>query len=463
MLKFKLVVHIFFIISYVSAQNTIINSYWGKQLLKYPQQFFISSYEKDIFQKFQKKFSHIQFKKIEQYDTSCLIELYLSQGNAFYSLILELDKDKKIASVYRNLLKTDIKQGREADEIILKWLGKFFYRIDAGDSAAMYDMVFNKNIDMRYNGLSDKSKIIIKLLEKFTGIVKPLEINLQKKSSLYSVRVSFQFSADLFFQIPAELASASDTDVLQENLLNMIMIHMNNNYNTGNAYSIPKDRSKLLEQVNRYYPESIIQDDEILIPYPQRITKVLKEIRYEILGEKFDSGFSFSEINAQVNLEYKKDRGLITMNNTCKISLYQTPGIQHYTIEQSEKALQDIFKMILLFPFINAKDVYTNLKGFVQYRGYNVHKIILATRHEWAIFWEVLRKEGSVYFYPSRIDDLENVLLIHGLVYVIKDNKYDLYHFGELTIRFPKGNTDMEINLIFYPFVTRMALSSLKE
>lgn len=433
---------------------------WAKQFLNKPLQYFSSPYEKAIFQKFNANFSNLRLKNARHLNGAYILEVHIPQLKNPYQLVLEFDEHKRINSVYRKLLKANVNYNGNTDPVILKWLGMFFYRLDAGDSAALYDMIFYRDIKIRYKNLSSKREISSSIIHKIPAIVQPNEINIQQSAKIYSILISIQFSDDILIQIPYEWAVAAETDKMQEYLYQRIASQVDKPELAESSINIP-GKSQLLDHIRQYYPECTIQGDIIRIPYPQLSTTMLKEIRYKITRPIFASGFDPAKINSIVALEYNKDDGIVTLNKTCKISFYNSPKRDSDNIDRSEFALQKLYNMLLLFPKLNGEGYYSELKGEVLYRGYKIYKLVLSTSQKWANFWAIVRNEGSMYFYPSRIDYLTDELVVEGLLYVIRDNNLDLYHFAELKAFFPEQENDvaMVLELNFYPFINRMSLT----
>jgi len=73
-------------------------------------------------------------------------------------------------------------------------------------------------------------------------------------------------------------------------------------------------------------------------------------------------------------------------------------------------------------------------------------------------FFNVLRTEGSLYFYPSKIDYEQKNILIHGIMYILHENNFNYYHFCELKIIFlNKADPEMlELELELFPFVKNL-------
>jgi hypothetical protein len=335
-------------------------------------------------------------------------------------------------------------------------LGKFFYRLDAGDTAALYDMIFYEKNTIRYNGLSNKSEIVGKLTRKFTSNIQISKIEYQEQSSFLSIVASVPFSSDIFFRIAHDWAEAKNSDILQENLYHRIISRLNNTDSAISLISL-ESRLELLNYLKENYPEGNEQRDLFVIPYPQSLQHIINEIRYKIQVHQPGLGSNPINVDPIIQLEFKQDRGILILNNTCNISYYSPHDHNNSDLHNSEQVLKKIFNMFILIPFIADKEFNKNLKGQVYYRGYKVHTINLISDHQWSNFWQVLRMEGSLYFYPTKIDDLGNEMIIGGLIYIHRNKRMDFYHFGELTINIPMDKNGMELSmkLDFYPYINR--------
>jgi hypothetical protein len=433
---------------------------WAKQFLNNPLQYFSSSYEKAVFQKFKAKFSILRPKNAGQYNGTYNLEIQIPQLKDSYHLVLEFDDEKRVSSVYRNLSLANIRYTGETDRVILKWLGKLFYRLDAGDSAALYDLIFYGDIKIRYKNIASKREIISSIINQYPAIIQPNEISIQKSSNIYSILISIQFSDDILLQIPYDWANTADTDKMQDYLYQKIVSHLKKSEQVQSSKNI-HNKSQLIDYLRQNYPQGTIQKDIIHIPYPKLSTKVLNEMRYKIARHIFDLGFDPTQINSIINLNYNKEDGTVILNNACRFSFYNSPKRDDGITDRSESALQQLYNMLLLFPHVNGEDSYSDLKGDIQYRGYKNYRLALSTSKKWAKFWQIVRQEGSVYFYPSHIAFLTDELVIEGLIYVIRDNNLNLYHFAELKAHFfeYKETTSMELDLNFYPYVNRMSVT----
>lgn len=450
------IIHIFLLVSLAFCQSNKKNLSLGRQFLAYPQKYFVSSYEKAIFQRFKNRFPNINLKDVIAIQNNYLLEIFIVKEKKPYKLMLEMDTQERITSVYRYLSKDIIKSRKKSDAIILKWLGKFFYRLDAGDSAALHDMIFHEKNRIRYNNLSNKSEIVAQLFRKFQSIVPLSEINYQEQTSFYSIIASIPFSSDIFFQIAHEWVEVKDSDLLQRNLYQRIISALNKNESLESSMRF-KSKLELLKYLKEYYPETIEQGDIFVVPYPQTLKQEIKEIRFKIKENTKQPGYNSINIDPILNFEFKQDKSILIFNKSCNISYYSPPYKKIRNLERTEQLLKKIFNMFLLFPFTTHLESYKDLTGEVYFRGYDVYKIELTINQQWSNFWQVLRNEGSIYFYPTKIDDFENEIVIGGFIYIIKDKRMDSYHFGELTIHVSDNMNDISLvmKLNFYPFINR--------
>jgi hypothetical protein len=196
----------------------------------------------------------------------------------------------------------------------------------------------------------------------------------------------------------------------------------------------------------------------LTISYPEKKIKELKEIRYLIPRDYFNRKEKVSFLQPDIHLLYNQDKSTVTLNRSYTFSFYRIPGMQRNSLEQSRDAIQQIFNLIFPYPQIQDNPIYQEIKGIIYFKGYQVHEIKLDSAKQLFIFWECLRKDGSLYFYPSKIDDLDERLIIHGILYVIKDEIVNIYHFGELTISFRNSSQPIiaEFKLIFFPFIKNL-------
>ena len=260
----------------------------------------------------------------------------------------------------------------------------------------------------------------------------------------------------LFISVDVLIAQSSvdyDTDVLQESLY----VHITRTLRNQNSISfpaLPANKSELLEINKRYYPQAVLNNDTLLIPYPSRKVKELPELKYIIPRDFFNGSSEQVCLQPDISLTFNRSKSTITMNKSYPMTFYRSPKIRIQSLEQIKKALEYIFDMILPCAFSQI-DHKNQIKGIIHYKGYIPHDIDLENDEQFSIFLECLRREGSMYYYPSKVDNLEENLMIYGLLYVINDEFRQYYHFGELTIIFNKENflSQSELKLILYPFI----------
>jgi len=267
----------------------------------------------------------------------------------------------------------------------------------------------------------------------------------------------YQFSvqrADSSAKIIIEPSESISTDVLQESLYVQLLMEINNPSREITA-AFPQNKFQLLQRGLQYYPKAVLRGDTIIIPYPARKIKKFKEIKYFIPTEYFTEHSEIASFQPEIQLFLNPEKSTLIINNSYLLSYYRSPGINNKSLQQSIKVLQYIFNLLLPYTNNIRKIRGYDTKAVVYYKGYTEHTIKLDSEKKFYAFWESLCGQGSLYFFPSKIDDLEKRIIVYGLLYVIKDNILNAYHFGELTVAFSKQHKRerVELQLDFYPFV----------
>jgi hypothetical protein len=277
---------------------------------------------------------------------------------------------------------------------------------------------------------------------------------LQIKSNSLSLTTSVlstSLSVDSTRKILIESADIPNIDVLQESLYVLINEEIENpkqNY----LYPFPQNEAQLLAQSQKYYPKAKLSDNTLVIPYPQHIVNSFNELRYNIPTNYFTNN---SLLEPLISLDLNPEKSTLKINNSYIASYYRSPGIRSNSVKACQKALKIIYNLILPPPFKSRAMIKQKIMPVVYYKGYQAHEIKLSSDQKFAAFWRSLHEQGSVYFYPSKFDELEENVQIFGLLYIIKDNVIDIHHFGELTVQVSKNyqNTISEFRLVFYPFI----------
>jgi hypothetical protein len=254
-----------------------------------------------------------------------------------------------------------------------------------------------------------------------------------------------------------EYYDSHDTDALQENLYLRIISKLREPYQESTVR--PAETSfQLLQNCLKYYSSATLDGNALIVSYPEQKIKEVKEIRYLIPRDYFKQKHNVVLLQPDIHLLYNQDKSTITLNRSYTFSFYRMPGIKSNSLEPSKAAIQQIFNLIFPYPQTHNHDFFRELKGIIYFKGYQAHEININTANHLFTFWECLRQDGSLYFYPSKIDDLHERLIIHGLLYVIKDEIVNIYHFGELTISFRKSSQPIisEFKLIFFPFIKNL-------
>ena len=103
-----------------------------------------------------------------------------------------------------------------------------------------------------------------------------------------------------------------------------------------------------------------------------------------------------------------------------------------------------------------------SIKGSLLYKGYEPHTHWLTSLNQVRVFLDELAVEGSLYFYPSRIEIHENNIMINGLLYVIKNDILNIYHFADTTVLFTNASTPeySEFKIKFYPYIKNLHVTN---
>jgi len=244
------------------------------------------------------------------------------------------------------------------------------------------------------------------------------------------------------------------SDVLQEKLYTQLLSEINNPRRRDHTI-LPENKYQLLQRCRQYYPKSIIRNDTLIIPYPPQKVDRFKEIKYFIPEGYFRNNNNFTSLQPQIQLHLNPEKSTLMINNSYLLSLYRSTDSHNNPLQHYKKVLQHVYNLLLPYTIIIRRQVKSNYNAFIHYKGYKEHNITLDSEEKFYAFWESLCGQGALYFFPSKIDDVETRIIVYGLLYVMRDDIINAYHFGELKVAFSKKNMDKidELQLDFYPFV----------
>jgi hypothetical protein len=439
------------------SQTVSINRSWAEELLFNHTGYFSDAYEKNIFNIFKKKFPKARIKDFVFYEQKNFVELTLEIDKKAYVLVIELDGKGKVKGVQRKILDMVLKKDSTVEQLVFKWLGKFLYRIDAGDDESIYDLIFHADTRISYKKIKSKKEIIKHLKADFPRYIQPFQINLEELPSSFLVQISIHLAEDIYLEISNTLANITNTDELQESLYKKIASDILS-VNSDDPSNLITSKKQLIDYLSDYYIHARMDLDTLIIPYPRQGIKELKQMKYLIA----DKG-------AKINIDpilylNEKRKGTLMINDAYPVSSYRSDSGESNDLSELRNALKLMYRMFLLEIKSRAVKNDTDISGIVNYRGYEKHQIRLNNRQQWIHFLHSLRKEGAFYFYPSKLD-YRGQIIIHGLLYVVNENSLNFYHFGEVITKFSESDEKLKMNieLSLYPFLSRFGVSKFEE
>ena len=156
----KKILVITFILINIAHSDQVSGNKWGNDILRNPEKYLLRENERYTFNKLILKFAPVRQVSIDKKESGGSLILGLINDKIRYRLDFDLDSNDKITYLYRNLDDLVFEGDAAHLQRVKKWLGQFFYRLDAIDSAGVRDLIFYKNILIRYGGESDKGKLI---------------------------------------------------------------------------------------------------------------------------------------------------------------------------------------------------------------------------------------------------------------------------------------------------------------
>ena len=427
------------------AENTPDTRKWAEEVLRNPTSYFVNAYEREIFQRFQGKFPNLTISGVEQLGGLMLMEVEIGQATAPYQLNMEIDDKYHIRRIHRNL--PSLKKHRNLlDERSLEWLGRFLYRIDAGDSAALMDLLFYENVQIRYKDLGSKREISRQLLDDFPGIVETRNIALAEKQGVLDVQIDTQLFSGLSVRIPLNLMEDRDTALQQEDLFKRLSAILKSSRTASDQpVSIPD-----------FYPEATLAGQSVVVPYLIERVATLKEIQYQLL-----SGIG-TGADASIELE-RVNPSTLLMNDMLLIDYHGAGAADEDALGASTRFVKSLYNLFGCRRPDTRDAFHSDLSGKIRYRGYQLHELPLTDPVTWRQLLKAFGKEGQLYYYPSRIDYRADLIKVRGLLYITPNRDAEIYHFAEVIATAQKREPAIhtQLDLILYPFVKSNHVSSM--
>ena len=436
-----------FISSLSAAGSTPGTREWAEDVLRNPTSYFVNTYEREIFQKFRGKFRGISIKTARQMNQEIQVSLYIQGVHSPYQLNMFLDKDNNIQQVYRHLPSL-ASYGEMLDQRSIEWLGKLLYRIDAGDSAALLDLLFYEQVEVRYKNLASKQEISKQLLLDFPAIIEARNISLAEKQGVLNVAIDTQYFNGLAIRIPLTLTEDRDTAIQQEALYQKLLQIMRGEMPVQSRQAA----------LNRY-PQARFVDNHVTVPYLVERVETLSEISYVApAAPQHQTQLSA----AAIQLEAINPSTLL-MNEMLLIDYHGADAVINEALTASSRFLRSLYNLFG-HQRLDSSDPFQNrLHGNIHYRGYTIHQMGLTSPVTLERVLKGLGAEGHFYYYPSRIDYKGETVKIRGLLYITATPDADVYHFAEVIATADKNESTIQttLNLTFYPFVKSNHVSTM--
>lgn len=421
---------------------------WIKNFWQNPQHYLADDYERSIFQKFTKKFPGAALRNISRKPAgvqreNLIVQLKLSAYVPDYYLLIEKSAlAGEVQRVYRYLPQLQDYADENVAGVNLQkeyqWLGKLLYRVDAGDSAAILDLIFYKDIKISYNRLTSKAEIAAALIRDYSKVVDVRQVDIKSHQQRLQVELQTQNFNGILLDLPDKFTENRNTDALQNELYQKFTTILR--HPAGSTRLPPA----LREDPLRRFPGSIIDGNSLKIPYLEKKVAGLPAMHFLLST----SGAMTPQINLKVH-----SSGIVAMNDGLKIPFYGNLGNPRQDLQRLQASLAAIYKLFTNYPLEN--NLRKDLSVTMRYRAYRPHEMPDIGGDGWAALLAHLEQQHTLYFYPSRIDLRGGKLRINGLFYAISRSSGSYYHFAELSVNW-RHNTPGKMNdiqLTFYPYV----------
>ena len=419
--------------SFLPARDTADSprelKHWAKMVWNQPADWYLDPYEKSIFERFKKKYPSPVIESAEKMGNKHLLQLKLIGTNSNYTLAFETTPENKIQHVKRYL--PEISRGQlDAIPGAARWVEQFLYRIDAGDSAALMDLLFFNKVLVNYREISSKSNIAAKLIDDFPGVFELREFGIQSADNTIQIQLDAQNFHGITVNLPEHLPGPRDTAGDQEKLYKQLV----------NAMQKRSFSTQVVAQnLQRVYPNANQSGNLLTVPYLTKKVSQLGSIRYQLNP-------ATNNLTPQVQLSMAGN-ATMKLNRSLVIPYLGSRSAVEGALPDLNNSLQTLYRQIL------QPSTDFTARGTLEYRGYKVHTIPLEKSASLPDFFRALQDIGSVYLYPTRIDVRNSRSEIRGIIYVTSRDNND-YHFLEWKLQKHSSSTlSGAMKLVFYPFI----------
>lgn len=394
---------------------------WASSFLKEPAGYFASAYEQRIFDHFRRKFPRATVKSVVPLGNDLQLDLLLP---APYQLLIVRDADYRVKSVRRRvgIAQSDAPNPADGSE----WLGQLFYRIDAGDTAALLDFLFFQDIGIRYGASATRSTIARSLISDFPQTINPLDIHIRQAESRLEIRFTTARTAECLITLPLNRADPRPVDELQEQLLKKI------------------EQAAQVKAGVGSHRSGFQEHRELLVPYLTDKVPQLLAIRYQ----RDESG----KLRPQLQWTDSGD-ALLMMNNVLPVNYYgeSSAGIGQW--DGGKKLIEKLYQWCISAEKLSDLPSGNQPRLTIEYRGYDTRKLTVSSLPGLQAISNRLLQEGNFYYYPAKIENRAGNIAVNGMLYIVPPGGGSHHHFVEIAANVNRDGFLQKMHWVFYPYI----------
>ena len=366
-----------------------------------------------------------------RYDRTCIDSVF-KQASALslwlrdpqYGLVLETNDSDTVTFVYRRFGRD---RADSTELAVRRWLGRFFYCIDSGDSAA--DELFDSRILLRQADRKDKTRVLASLMR----LPVPLQVralNIHRHGDYYALDVQCSPFEQISFIIPHDRLDPLPVYLHQQRFAEKV----------NNALFDPHDADFFMVKTRLdSLPRPHTESDSLVLDYSNHRRAGLEYLK-ATAQRKIDGTLCWRPL-IQVRADSKRKRLLINKNLSLPLEGELIPGL----IQSVSKLLNDFY---LRWVFDPCPD---SLSAGLQVRGYRSYDFSWSSSTDWRMIRHLIYQLGRPLFLPARVTADKGVLILDG-IFMIDSSISSYHHFGEWTLYGSMNRSD-SIQVVFYPYI----------
>ena len=374
----------------------------------------MNGYETGLWHSFQARFGNARIVAADTVGA----EYHVSLSQPAYRLVFETSDDS-ICFVYRSF-----DHSGPAQTLAWRWLGRLFYCLDAGDSAAAADWLFDSRIRVRQGQVHDKQTLLNAFLQQ-TAPLTLYSLDIQPSDDHVALDVSLSPLQSFTVLVPVDRLDPVPVYIHQQRFADRLRLALQRAM--PDSVRLPVDLPA---------PRSL--SDTLCIAYHSHRYPGFEQLCFRAT-RRSDSLLIWQPV-LQVKAEPINNRVLID-------DRYSVPvlGKMNRSVQCRIKTLlETLYSQWLL------KTNKSPVRVCLRVRAYDVHEFTWQTPAHWEAAIQQFNRLGRSIFIPGEIDVRQGTRISGVLTLEPEVSAY--HHMGDWSLISRQGQAD-SLHLEFYPYI----------